>query len=118
MYVIVPLLLYPCTYMLIPLLTGVSRLLQGSDPRAATCRGKLQFKRSKLNQDINKHLLLRQGAENLLRYVCDPFLVLRRFRVLISIVGSYLLPLTSHLCLAGPLKVMHVLVIQSSYVYL
>ncbi|XP_037094828.1 rhophilin-2-like [Pollicipes pollicipes] len=41
--------------------------VKGSDPRAATCRGKLQFKRSKLNQDINKHLLLRQGAENLLR---------------------------------------------------
>ncbi|XP_043221846.1 rhophilin-2-like isoform X1 [Amphibalanus amphitrite] len=41
--------------------------VKGSDPRAATCRGKLQHKRSKLNQDINKHLLLRQGAENLLR---------------------------------------------------
>ncbi|XP_043234654.1 rhophilin-2-like, partial [Amphibalanus amphitrite] len=40
---------------------------KGSDPGAATCRGKLQYRRSRLNVDINKHLLLRQGAENLLR---------------------------------------------------
>jgi len=37
----------------------------GSDPLAATCRGKLQSKRSKLNQEINKELRLRSGAENL-----------------------------------------------------
>ncbi|KAH8421484.1 hypothetical protein KR009_009695, partial [Drosophila setifemur] len=37
----------------------------GSDPRAATCRGKLQSKRCKLNQEINKELRLRAGAENL-----------------------------------------------------
>ena len=43
------------------------RLSQGSDPGAATCRGKLQYRRSRLNVDINKHLLLRQGAENLFR---------------------------------------------------
>ena len=47
------------------------RLPQGSDPGAATCRGKLQFRRSRLNVDINKHLLLRQGAENLLRSAHD-----------------------------------------------
>ncbi|EEB12753.1 Rhophilin-2, putative [Pediculus humanus corporis] len=39
----------------------------GSDPRVATCRGKLQNKRSKLNQEINKELRLRAGAENLFR---------------------------------------------------
>nr|CAD7195400.1 unnamed protein product [Timema douglasi] len=42
-------------------------LLQGSDPRVATCRGKLQNKRSKLNQEINKELRLRAGAENLFK---------------------------------------------------
>ena len=48
-------------------LTSISLcfLLQGSDPRAATCRGKLQSKRSKLNMEINKELMLRSGAENL-----------------------------------------------------
>lgn len=40
---------------------------QGSDPRVATCRGKLQNKRSKLNQEINKELRLRAGAENLFK---------------------------------------------------
>ncbi|XP_058127310.1 rhophilin-2 [Anopheles ziemanni] len=39
--------------------------MRGSDPRAATCRGKLQSKRCKLNQEINKELRLRAGAENL-----------------------------------------------------
>jgi hypothetical protein len=42
-------------------------LFQGSDPRVATCRGKLQNKRSKLNQEINKELRLRAGAENLFK---------------------------------------------------
>ncbi|CAH0385888.1 unnamed protein product [Bemisia tabaci] len=40
---------------------------KGSDPRIATCRGKLQNKRSKLNQEINKELRLRAGAENLFK---------------------------------------------------
>uniref|UniRef100_A0A1L8DN36 Putative signal transduction protein n=2 Tax=Nyssomyia neivai TaxID=330878 RepID=A0A1L8DN36_9DIPT len=39
--------------------------IRGSDPRIATCRGKLQNKRCKLNQEINKELRLRAGAENL-----------------------------------------------------
>ncbi|XP_073832692.1 GTP-Rho-binding protein rhophilin isoform X1 [Musca autumnalis] len=39
--------------------------IRGSDPRAATCRGKLQTRRCKLNQEINKELRLRAGAENL-----------------------------------------------------
>uniref|UniRef100_A0A1Q3G4R4 Putative signal transduction protein n=1 Tax=Culex tarsalis TaxID=7177 RepID=A0A1Q3G4R4_CULTA len=39
--------------------------IRGSDPRAATCRGKLQNRRCKLNQEINKELRLRAGAENL-----------------------------------------------------
>ena len=42
-------------------------LPQGSDPRAATCRGKLQSKRSKMNMEINKELMLRSGAENLFK---------------------------------------------------
>ena len=40
-------------------------MFQGSDPLAATCRGKLQSKRAKLNVEINKALMLRSGAENL-----------------------------------------------------
>lgn len=42
-------------------------LRRGSDPLAATCRGKLQSKRSKLNMEINKELMLRSGAENLFK---------------------------------------------------
>jgi len=42
-------------------------LRRGSDPRAATCRGKLQSRRSKLNLEINKELMLRSGAENLFK---------------------------------------------------
>ncbi|XP_071053463.1 rhophilin-2 isoform X2 [Onthophagus taurus] len=41
--------------------------VRGSDPRIATCRAKLQNKRSKLNQEINKELRLRAGAENLFK---------------------------------------------------
>ncbi|XP_066142367.1 rhophilin-1 isoform X3 [Euwallacea fornicatus] len=41
--------------------------IEGSDPRVATCRGKLQNRRSKLNQEINKELRLRAGAENLFK---------------------------------------------------
>lgn len=41
--------------------------IRGSDPRVATCRGKLQNRRSKLNQEINKELRLRAGAENLFK---------------------------------------------------
>ena len=52
--------------------TSNTWLLQGSDPRAATCRGKLQSKRSKLNMEINKELRLRHGAENLYRATSDP----------------------------------------------
>ncbi|CAH0550200.1 unnamed protein product [Brassicogethes aeneus] len=44
-----------------------SYLIVGSDPRVATCRGKLQNRRSKLNQEINKELRLRAGAENLFK---------------------------------------------------
>nr|CAI5860524.1 unnamed protein product [Callosobruchus analis] len=39
----------------------------GSDLRVATCRGKLQNRRSILNQEINKELRLRAGAENLIK---------------------------------------------------
>ncbi|KAJ3637189.1 hypothetical protein MTP99_000665 [Tenebrio molitor] len=42
-------------------------VIPGSDPRVATCRGKLQNRRSKLNQEINKELRLRAGAENLFK---------------------------------------------------
>lgn len=40
---------------------------KGSDPRAATCRGKLQYRRSKLNQEINKQMMMRNGAEKLFK---------------------------------------------------
>lgn len=45
----------------------IQNIRRGSDPRAATCRGKLQSKRSKLNMEINKELMLRSGAENLFK---------------------------------------------------
>ncbi|XP_046646786.1 rhophilin-2-like isoform X1 [Daphnia pulicaria] len=47
--------------------TGYFDRPRGSDPRAATCRSKLQSKRAKLNQEINKELRLRAGAENLFK---------------------------------------------------
>ncbi|XP_043247942.1 rhophilin-2 isoform X2 [Colletes gigas] len=47
--------------------SSARKYLGGSDPRVATCRGKLQNKRSKLNQEINKELRLRAGAENLFK---------------------------------------------------
>uniref|UniRef100_A0A6M2DHN6 Putative signal transduction protein n=1 Tax=Xenopsylla cheopis TaxID=163159 RepID=A0A6M2DHN6_XENCH len=46
-------------------LSSYPQFIRGSDPRAATCRGKLQSRRCKLNQEINKELRLRAGAENL-----------------------------------------------------
>ncbi|XP_055949724.1 rhophilin-2-like isoform X2 [Argiope bruennichi] len=39
--------------------------VRGSDPRLATCRGKLQNQRAKLNQEINKQIMIRNGAERL-----------------------------------------------------
>ncbi|XP_047539993.1 rhophilin-2-A isoform X3 [Vanessa atalanta] len=41
--------------------------VRGSDPRVATCRGRLQTRRCQLNQEINKELRLRAGAENLFK---------------------------------------------------
>ncbi|KAA0708203.1 Rhophilin-1 GTP-Rho-binding protein 1 [Triplophysa tibetana] len=41
--------------------------LQGCDPLVSTQRSKLQQRRAKLNQQINRELLLRTGAENLYR---------------------------------------------------
>ncbi|GAB6027157.1 hypothetical protein CHUAL_013914 [Chamberlinius hualienensis] len=46
---------------------GFSSRIRGCDPRAQTCRGKLQNKRSELNKEINKELMLRKGAEKLYR---------------------------------------------------
>lgn len=40
---------------------------KGSDPLVQTARGKLQSRRSKLNEQINKELRMRSGAENLYR---------------------------------------------------
>ena len=45
--------------------------VQGSDPRVATCRGRLQTRRCQLNQEINKELRLRAGAENLFKVSID-----------------------------------------------
>ncbi|XP_064467196.1 rhophilin-2-like isoform X2 [Ornithodoros turicata] len=42
-------------------------LKQGSDPRAATCRGKLQYRRSKINHEITKQMMMRNGAEKLFK---------------------------------------------------
>lgn len=50
-------------------LTCVYVCFQGSDPLIQTARGKLQTKRSKLNDQINRELLMRKGAENLFRWV-------------------------------------------------
>lgn len=43
--------------------------LQGSDPLISTARGKLQSRRSKVNDQINRELRMRNGAENLYRYI-------------------------------------------------
>lgn len=40
---------------------------QGCDPLLSTARGKLQKRRSKLNDEINRELRMRNGAENLFR---------------------------------------------------
>ncbi|GFQ82768.1 rhophilin-2 [Trichonephila clavata] len=45
--------------------------LQGSDPRLATCRGKLQNQRAKLNQEINKQIMIRNGAERLYKVTAN-----------------------------------------------
>ncbi|XP_050671582.1 rhophilin-2 isoform X2 [Leptidea sinapis] len=45
----------------------MSGVIMGSDPRVATCRGRLQTRRCQLNQEINKELRLRAGAENLFK---------------------------------------------------
>ena len=37
-----------------------------SDPRAATCLGKMQTDRPKFNMQINKELMLRSGTKNFL----------------------------------------------------
>ena len=41
------------------------RVFQGSDPLLQTARGKLQSQRSRLNDQINREIRLRAGAENL-----------------------------------------------------
>ncbi|XP_035229149.1 rhophilin-2-like isoform X2 [Stegodyphus dumicola] len=40
---------------------------EGTDPLAATCRGRLQVQRAKLNQEINYQTMMRNGAEKLYR---------------------------------------------------
>ncbi|KAF0756674.1 Rhophilin-2-A, partial [Aphis craccivora] len=42
-------------------------IAKGTDPKAATCRAKLQRARSALNKQMDRELRLREGAENLLR---------------------------------------------------
>uniref|UniRef100_A0A673IL55 REM-1 domain-containing protein n=1 Tax=Sinocyclocheilus rhinocerous TaxID=307959 RepID=A0A673IL55_9TELE len=42
-------------------------LREGCDPLVSTQRSKLQQRRAKLNQQINRELRLRSGAENLYR---------------------------------------------------
>ncbi|XP_041978295.1 rhophilin-2 isoform X2 [Aricia agestis] len=45
----------------------MASIIMGSDPRVATCRGRLQTRRCQINQEINKELRLRAGAENLFK---------------------------------------------------
>lgn len=40
---------------------------QGCDPFAQTQRSKLQHRRARINQQINKEMRMRAGAENLFR---------------------------------------------------
>ncbi|KAL4234355.1 Rhophilin-2 [Mactra antiquata] len=50
-----------------PLESGVPSSRKGCDPLLSTARGKLQKRRSKLNEEINRELRMRNGAENLFR---------------------------------------------------
>lgn len=45
--------------------------LQGVNPLLQTKRGKVQQRRCALNEQISKQIRLRNGAENLLRYVVN-----------------------------------------------
>uniref|UniRef100_A0A8C5DQF1 Rhophilin, Rho GTPase binding protein 1 n=1 Tax=Gouania willdenowi TaxID=441366 RepID=A0A8C5DQF1_GOUWI len=45
----------------------IGQMLQGCDPFAQTQRSKLQHRRARINQQINKEMLMRAGAENLFR---------------------------------------------------
>ncbi|XP_064599391.1 rhophilin-2-B-like [Liolophura sinensis] len=57
---------------------------KGSDPLIQTARGKLQTKRSKLNDQINRELLMRKGAENLFRATEN-----KRLKELVSLELSF-----------------------------
>ncbi|XP_055951122.1 rhophilin-2-like isoform X1 [Argiope bruennichi] len=46
---------------------GYFQRKRGTNPLAATCRGKLQIQRAKLNQEINYQTMMRNGAEKLYR---------------------------------------------------
>lgn len=50
-------------------MSGCSKtfLSQGCDPFAQTQRSKLQHRRARINQQINKEMRMRAGAENLFR---------------------------------------------------
>uniref|UniRef100_A0A671UU05 Rhophilin Rho GTPase binding protein 1 n=1 Tax=Sparus aurata TaxID=8175 RepID=A0A671UU05_SPAAU len=60
---------YPFSIKHIPLLLDHDRLLPclGCDPFAQTQRSKLQHRRARINQQINKEMRMRAGAENLFR---------------------------------------------------
>ncbi|XP_057209636.1 rhophilin-1 isoform X2 [Triplophysa rosa] len=62
---------------------------QGCDPLVSTQRSKLQQRRAKLNQQINRELLLRTGAENLYR-VSSNQKVLETVALELSFVNSNL----------------------------
>ncbi|KAK2166670.1 hypothetical protein LSH36_37g16032 [Paralvinella palmiformis] len=56
---------------------GKCQFIKGSDPLYQTARGKLQSRRSRLNDHINRELRLRSGAENLLNCTkCIPMIPL------------------------------------------
>ncbi|KAK3085289.1 hypothetical protein FSP39_001133 [Pinctada imbricata] len=57
---------------------------KGSDPLLSTARGKLQTRRSKLNDQINRELRMRNGAENLFRATAN-----KRLKELVAVELSF-----------------------------
>ncbi|OWF41315.1 rhophilin-2-B-like [Mizuhopecten yessoensis] len=64
--------------------TTVHHARKGSDPLVSTARGKLQTKRSKINDQINRELRMRNGAENLFRATSN-----KRLKELVAVELSF-----------------------------
>lgn len=63
----------------------MDRRVRGSDPRAATCRGQLQYRRSKLNQEMDKQMMMRNGAEKLFKATTD-----KKLREMVALELSFI----------------------------